>query len=511
MDRLQRMAEYVRKQKGLCVVLRGNDTCVLLTPRGRQPLNKLMSAEEIESLLREVVPADHAAQLDQPESWSFTHPTPEGPLGVQVARPDGRLEVTITLPGAPPVAIPAGDIPPERPTPSPLPDTNLGLAPVAPAAPPVAVEAPFASAPPPQTAPAVFARPVVTYPAEYLPGLFRAALAAPASDIYLQPGAKPWARVNAEVRALDYGPVLTPEQLDGALYDLVPSAVRHRWLESGAVAFGYTFEDRVRLRFVLSADSAGTSASIRLLPLVLPTLEALQAPAFLGELARSPRGLVLLGGAHGSGVSSTLAAMLRIVGAERRARVVTLEAPIEFLHRAEQSLVTQIEVPTQVPTFTEAIRRLALADIDVCVVGEATAPETLLAALRLAEAGTLVLAAVRLPDAPAVVEHLLDTLAASGAQAPGERALRALRGVVCQRLCRPKWAGPRVPLFELLHLGQAAATLIRQGKPRELHGSMFTTFDSTLAGLVKDGKVTRDEALRQGTDLDALRKLLPVE
>jgi twitching motility protein PilT len=510
MDRLQRMAEYVRKQKGLCVVLRGDDTCVLITQRGRQPLNKLMTTEEIESLLREVVPADQAAKLDQSESWSFAHPTPEGPLGVQVARPDGRLEVTITLPGGVPIATPAGDVPPERAMPSPPPDSALGLAPVAPAAPPVAVEGPVPTTLPP-TALAVFARPVVSYPAEYLPGLFRAALAAPASDLYLQPGVKPWARVNGDVRPLDYGTVLTPEQLDSALFDLVPSALRHRWLEKGAVTFAHTFEDRARLRCVLSSDGTGTSASIRLLTLLPPTLEELQAPAFLGELARSPRGLVLLGGAHGSGVSSTLAAMLRIVGSERRARVVSLEAPVEFLHRAEQSLLTQIEVPTQAPTFAEGIRRLSLAGVDVCVVGNATDPETLLAALQLAEAGTLVLAAVRLPDAPAVVDHLLDTLAASGAQGPGERLLRALRGVVCQRLCRPKWAGPRIPLFDLLHLSQPAATLIRQGKPRELHSTMFTTFDSALAGLVKDGKVTRDEALRQGTDLEALRKLLPVE
>jgi twitching motility protein PilT len=510
MDRLQRMAEYVRKQKGLCVILRGNDTCVLVNQRGRQPLNKLMSAEEIESLIREVLPADQAAKLDQSESWAFTHPTPEGSLEVHVARPDGRLEVTITLPGAAPGATPAGDIPPETATPSPLPDSALGLAPVAPAAPPVAVEGPAPSVLPP-TAPAVFARPVVTYPADYLPGLFRAALVAPASDIYLQPGVKPWARVNGEVRPLDYGAVLTPEQLDGALFDLVPSPLRHRWLETGALTFGHTFEDRARLRCVLATDGTGTSATVRLLPLVPPTLEQLQAPGFVGDLARSPRGLVLLGGVHGSGVSSTLAGMLRIVGAERRARVVTLEAPIEFLHRAEQSLVTQIEVATQVPTFAEGIRRLSLADIDVCVVGDATDPETLLASLQLAEAGALVLAAVRLPDAPAVVERLLDTLAASGAQGPGERLLRALRGVVCQRLCRPKWAGPRLPVFELLNLGQAAATLIRQGKPRELHSTMFTSFDSILAGLVKEGKVTRDEALRQGTDLDALRKVLPVE
>ena len=169
--------------------------------------------------------------------------------------------------------------------------------------------------------------------------------------------------------------------------------------------------------------------------------------------------------------------------------------------------MTQIEVPTHAPTLLDGLRRLSLADVDVCAIGDATEPAVLQAALRLAEGGALVLAVVRQPDVPAVVEYLLDCAAAGGRQA-GERVLRVLRGVVCQRLCRPRHPGGAVPLFELLNVGAGAATLIRQGKPRELHGAMFMTFDNALVGCVKEEKITREEALRQATDVDNVRRLL---
>jgi twitching motility protein PilT len=131
----------------------------------------------------------------------------------------------------------------------------------------------------------------------------------------------------------------------------------------------------------------------------------------------------------------------------------------------------------------------------------------LAAALALAEGGALVLAVVRKPDVPAVIEHLLEG-AAAGSRHPGERVLRVLRGVVCQRLCRPRHPGRLVPLFEQLSVGPAVATLIRQGKTRELHGAMFLTFDNALAGCAKEEKITREEALRQATDPDNVRRLL---
>ncbi|HEX5273464.1 MAG TPA: ATPase, T2SS/T4P/T4SS family [Gemmataceae bacterium] len=512
MDRLRRIAEFARKQKGKGIVLRGNDTCVLLGERGgRQPLNKVMSAEEVEAVLREALPPELAGRLEAGEAFSFARPTPEGELSVRVGRPGGVLEVTVAL-GAEPApqpdltaVQPAPEPPvftPAAPAPVALP---VGVTPVASVAPPVAVLPPPGSL---GTARPTEARPVVEYPPDYLPGLLRVALAASASDVHLEGGSRPWARVGGEVQPLDYGRPLSADQLQAALFDLLPPEPRARWIADGSAEFCFTFEDRARVRCAVFAGARGVVASCRLLPLRAPALADLQAPAFVTELTRAERGLVLLGGVRGSGATTTLAAMVQAINTTRRARVVTAEAPVEILHRSERALVTQVEVPTHAATLPDALRRLSLADVDVCAVGDAGDPAVLQAALRLAEGGALVFAVVRQPDVPAAVEQLLEC-AAPASRHPGERVLRALRGVVCQRLCRPRLPGGRtVPLFEVLNVGAAAANLIRQGKPRDLHGTMFMTFDNSLAACVKEEKITREEALRQATDVENVRRLL---
>ncbi len=302
-------------------------------------------------------------------------------------------------------------------------------------------------------------------------------------------------------------PRLSADQLQAALFELLPRAAQAHWIADGTAEFCFTFEDRARIRCTLFPGARGLCASCRLLPLQPPTLEEIQAPGFLTDLARAERGLVLLGGVRGSGTTTTLAALLHTLAAHRRARIVTVDQPIELLHRPERALVTQVEVPTHAPTTLEALCRLALADLDVCALGDATDPTVLRAAVRLAEGGALVLGIIRQPDVPGVVEHLLDCVAATSRQ-PGERIVRVLRGVVCQRLCRPRRPGRPVPLFELLNVGSAAAALIRQGKPRDLHGAMFMTFDNALIGCVKEDKISSEEALRQATDPDNVRRLL---
>ncbi len=509
MERLRRIAEFARKQKARGIVLRGNDTCALLGERGgRQPLNKVMSAEDVESLLRESLPPELAPRLDAGESFSFPCATPEGEVTVRVGRDGGVLEVTVALAaeGPDPDLTTAVQPAPEPPAHSPSAAVALpaGVVPLASVAPPVSVAPPSGAL---GTAHPTQARPVVEYPADYLPGLLRAALAAPASDIHLEGGSRPWARVRGEVQPLDYGRALTADQLQAALFDLLPPESRARWIADGSAEFCFTFENRARVRCAVFAGAHGVVASCRLLPLRPPALADLQAPAFVTELTRAERGLVLLGGVRGSGTTTTLAAMVYAVSAARRARVVTVEAPAEILHRADRALITQIEVPTHAPTPLDALRRLSLADVDVCAVGDATEAAVLQAALRLAEGGALVLAVVRQPDVPAAVEHLLDC-AGQASRHPGERVLRVLRGVVCQRLCRPRQPGRMVPLYEVLNVGAAVATLIRQGKPRELHGAMFMTFDNALAACAKEEKITREEALRQATDAENVRRMM---
>ena len=184
-----------------------------------------------------------------------------------------------------------------------------------------------------------------------------------------------------------------------------------------------------------------------------------------------------------------------------------MEAPVEILHRAERALVTQVEVPTHAATLLDGLRRLSLADVDVCAVGDATEPAVLQAALRLAEGGRWCWPWSASPTC----RRWSNTRSTAWRWEAGSRAsalLRVLRGVVCQRLCRPKHPGRPVPLFELLNVGAGAANLIRLGKPRELHGAMFMSFDNALVACVKEEKITREEALRQATDVENVRRLL---
>ncbi len=206
MDRLQRIADYARKQRGKGIVLRGNETCLLLGEHGaRLPLNRVMSSEELDALLREALPPELAERFDVGESFTFTHPSSDGELSARMARAGGVVEVVIALPGEKLLEPETTAIQrrPESPTltspPSPV-AVPVDLAPAGAAAPPLAVHPP----PPPAATPDG-PRPIIEFPRDYLPGLFRAALAAPASDVQLEAGSRPWARIGGEVRPLDYG------------------------------------------------------------------------------------------------------------------------------------------------------------------------------------------------------------------------------------------------------------------------------------------------------------------
>ncbi len=507
MDRFLRMVDYVRKQKAKGMVLRGNVSPVLLTERGRQPLNKVTTPDEVDDLLRALTPSALAPRLAEGAPFSFPYTTPGGPVTLRVTFVEKRPEVTISLGGeVPPDTAPA-PVPVVLPAPGPpAVAAAADLSPVVPAAPPLEV-APPRDVPGPYASSAAPPSSVrhVDFAVDYMSGLFAAALAASASDVYLQAGTRPWGRVRGDLQPLDYGALLAPDQLRAVLFDLTPADLRGRWIDGGSVDFCLAFEDRARVRCTLFGDVRGVSASCRFLPAQPPSLSELQAPAFVYDLTRAERGLVIVAGVRSSGVTTTLAAMVRAINAGRRARVVTIEAPMEYLHRPERSLITHVEVPAQAPTVAEALRRQALAGADVCVVGDLSSPEAVAEAITLAEGGTLVLGALRLPDVPAVAERLVD--AAEGGT-PADRVLRVLRGIVCQRLCRPLRPGRLIPLFEVLGVSPTAAALIRQGKFRELHGTMFLTFDAALASCAKEDKISREEALRQASDPDAMRRLL---
>jgi twitching motility protein PilT len=350
---------------------------------------------------------------------------------------------------------------------------------------------------------------VIEFPRDYLENLFRLALELHASDLHLRVGTLPRIRVYGSMQVVHSAKLLPAEQLQAVLQAFLPAGLQQQWLKTGAVEFSTSLAEGARLRCSIFVDHDGVAASFRLLPLQPPSLEELHLPAVVTDLARAERGLILISGPRGSGLTSTLAAILAAINAERHVHIVTLESPIEFVHRPQKSLVTQIEIPTHAPSFGQALRRLALADADVCAFADLSGSEALCTALEIAESGLLVLGALNLPDVPAVVQYMLDSLLTRDYRHTEEHVVRALRAIVCQRMCRPKRSGEAlIPVFEVLTTNSSAAEMIRQGKLKELHGTMMMTFNNALLRCVQEGRITPEEALLRSSDGDALRKLL---
>jgi twitching motility protein PilT len=337
----------------------------------------------------------------------------------------------------------------------------------------------------------------------------RIAIDRQASDVHLRAGLVPHLRVQGRVRPLAEIADLSGEQLQAALTAWMPETLQATWAKQGAVMFSQSFEERARLRFSIFADHLGIAATCRLLPLEPPSPEDLQLPPLVAKLTNQEQGLILLSGPQGSGCTSTLAALLSSINSDRYGHLVTIESPIEFLHRPKKSLITQFEVPGQVPTFAAGLRRAARIDADVCAVSDVSKPEVLDMACALAEKGLLVIGIVQLPNVVAVMEFLLDSLTSRGRQQAPERVLRVLRCVSCQRLCRARVSGEGVlPVFETLVMNPTAVTMIRQGRFRDLHQAMIMTFNNGLVGHVKNRKISVREALQQAADPEELKTLL---
>jgi twitching motility protein PilT len=330
-----------------------------------------------------------------------------------------------------------------------------------------------------------------------------------ASDLHLRAGSLPRLRVFGSIQVIHSAKPLPAEQLHAVLQAYLPAAFQRQWLKTGAAEFSASLAETARMRCSYFVDHGGVAASFRFLPFQVPTLEELHLPGVVSDLSRAERGLILIAGSPGSGLTSTLAAILAAINAERHAHIVTLESPIEFVHRPHKSLVTQIEIPTHAPSFGEALRRFALADADVCAFGDLSGSEALCTALEIAESGLLVLGALNLPDVPAVVQYILDSLLARGYRHIEDHVVRALRGILCQRMCKPKRVGDAlIPVFEVFTSNTSSMEMIRQGKLKELLGTMMMTFNNALLRCVQEGRITPEEALLRSTDPDALRKLL---
>ena len=341
-----------------------------------------------------------------------------------------------------------------------------------------------------------------------------------ATDLLLVPGSPPVVRVAGSLALLD-APALDEEELRSLLAPHVAAASWRAVGEHGSTDFSLRVgasgagRGAFRFRVNLHRQRGRLAAAIRVLPRGIPTLAALGLPSSLAELVRPTRGLVLVCGPTGAGKTSTLAALVGEINRTRTSHVVTIEDPVEYEHPNERSIVEQVEVGVDAPSFAAALKAALRQDPDVLLVGEMRDLETISIALTAAETGHLVLSTLHTSDAPQAIHRIVDVFpAVQQAQVRQQLAL-ALHAIVCQQLVPRADGHGRVPAVEVLVANLAVRQHIRKERTENLRNEItlgkrsgMIALEESLARLVRTGTVTLEEAQIRSTHAEELESLL---
>jgi twitching motility protein PilT len=336
-----------------------------------------------------------------------------------------------------------------------------------------------------------------------------------ASDLHIAAGAPPMIRVRGHLRPLDGFPVLTPSDTREVVYSILSNDQRQKLETDWQLDFAYAIPGHGRFRVNAYFQRSAIGAAFRMIPATIVPIDELGLPPVVHELARKPRGLVLVTGPTGSGKSTTLASMIDEINMTREEHIMTIEDPIEFLHRHKKCIVNQRELGSDAPTFAAALKAALRQDPDVILVGEMRDLETISTALTAAETGHLVFATLHTQSAPQTVDRIIDVFPPQQQQQVRVQLSLALQGVMTQQLLPTSDGASRVAAIEVMVPTPAVRNLIREGKTHQIASSMQTcigvgmqTMDMALASLVRAGKISHRLAEERSTTPDELRRLM---
>src|SRR5512132_397707 len=254
------------------------------------------------------------------------------------------------------------------------------------------------------------------------------------SDLHIKADSPPIARVHGDLWALQASEQLAPSDTEGALKDIASPAILNEFEENGEADFSYQLEGVSRFRVNAFKQRGAVSIALRAIPFQVRTIDDLGLPEVVRRLAEEPRGIILLTGTTGSGKSTTLAAMIDYINSTRARHIVTMEDPIEYLHRDKQSIINQREVGSDTDSFAKAMRRVLRQDPDVILIGEMRDEETVRTALSAAETGHLVMSTLHTLDASETINRIIDFFPPHHHQQVRAMLAGSLRGVISQRL-----------------------------------------------------------------------------
>lgn len=463
---IDRYLEVIQKQRAEALVFAvGTPIEMVIGGQPRSVSTKPATLEQIHAILTEILP-DYSAQLVN-GGLIFPHSSAYGNFSLHIEQQAGGVSLRI---------LPAAALPSE-PAPTPPP--------------PAAV-----------TNPAVPAK--ATTAEGSVPGhldeLFHQMLDMKASDIHLKSDKAPMVRVDGSMMFMPGRGPIDGETLGRLLHEILPDKNKEEFKETSDTDFGYELGERSRMRANVFRDIAGIGGVFRQIPTKILTAQQLNLPPVVLSFCDFDKGLVVVTGPTGSGKSTTLAAMIDYINDTRDDHLITIEDPVEFVHKDKQCHINQREVGTHTRGFKQALRAALREDPDIVLVGEMRDLETVAIAIETAETGHLVFGTLHTNTAASTVDRIIDQFPADRQSQVRTMLAESLKGIVAQTLLKKKGGG-RVAAMEILVVTNAISNLIREGKTFQIPSIMQTgkslgmqTLNDALLDLVKSDTVEPQEA-----------------
>ena len=333
-----------------------------------------------------------------------------------------------------------------------------------------------------------------------------------ASDVHLTVGIPPTYRIDGALVSLVENK-LTPEDTLYLVKQALDESRLNKLEEYGEIDFSYSIPTIGRFRVNAFKQRGSYAMVLRIIPLEIPLMDELGLPSILTDLSRLPRGLILVTGPTGSGKTTTLASIINKINTERRCHIITLEDPLEYLHKHKKSIVNQREVGSDTRNFANGLRGALREDPDVILVGEMRDLETISTAITAAETGHLVLSTLHTNGAAKTVERIIDVFPPFQQQQIRVQLASVIEAVISQQLLLKASGQGRIGAYEVMIATPAIRNLIREGKNHQIDTSIQTsaalgmhTMDTSLINLYKRGEITKELAISQAYNMDEVRK-----